>query len=431
MSATYRVTNLRMAAGERMPLLVNAVTGIPLWNPTIFLVTELRATGLASATLGHATRAIMVALQILEHLGIDLETRLAECRLLEVAEMDALVDLLGLHQSELDQLGECPSEQLYTRHAQDVSVEKVRMQVTHRDRRRLVRGETKGIRLMYIRDYVAWLARRRLLQLDHREEGYQALAEIARLTVGQLSERVPSSSGRTNNLEAREGLGWAMRQRILKVIDPESPENPWMNKHVRARNQLIFLWLLGLGLRRSELLGVRIGDIDLRTSEVAVQRRADDPMETRADPPLTKTKGRLLALDDGLAELTRRYIHGFRFAIKRARLHPFLIVATGTGAPLSKAALGKLFIELRTKVPGLPEELSAHVLRHTWNEDFSRLMDDRRVPPEDEEKMRRQQMGWSDTSKMAAVYTRRHIRRKAAEASLALQAAAFGTRKKP
>lgn len=52
-------------------------------------------------------------------------------------------------------------------------------------------------------------------------------------------------------------------------------------------------------------------------------------------------------------------------------------------------------------------------------------MDERGIAPEEEEKLRKQQMGWSDRSKMPATYTRRHVRRKANEASLALQAKSF------
>ena len=68
----------------------------------------------------------MVAHQLLGHLGIDLESRLVECRLLDVAELDALVDLLGLHQSELDQLADKSSEQQRPT-ARIVSLEKLRM----------------------------------------------------------------------------------------------------------------------------------------------------------------------------------------------------------------------------------------------------------------------------------------------------------------
>ncbi len=44
MAIGYRVEDLRLESGERLPLLVNAVSGIPLWEPTLFVVTQLRAT---------------------------------------------------------------------------------------------------------------------------------------------------------------------------------------------------------------------------------------------------------------------------------------------------------------------------------------------------------------------------------------------------
>lgn len=236
-----------------------------------------------------------------------------------------------------------------------------------------------------------------------------------------LSERIPSSSGR-NSVGQRQGMTKTEVERMLKAIDPASPDNPWKNKHARVRNQLIFHWLLSLGLRKGELLVIKLADIDLRSNEVTVSRRADDPEELRKDEPNTKTKDRLLSLGDTLANMTRDYILGVRKAMRNAKRHPYFIVATGTGRPLTKSAVNKLFVELRTKVPGLPEELTPHVLRYSWNDAFSEQMDAKNVEPAEEEKMRKQQMGWSDKSKMASLYTKRHTEKKAKEASLALQA---------
>ena len=210
-------------------------------------------------------------------------------------------------------------------------------------------------------------------------------------------------------------------ERMFQVIDPASPENPWKNEHARVRNQLIIWWLQSLGLRKGELLTIRLSDIDLRSNQVLIARRADDPTETRRDAPNTKTKDRQLALGDHLANLTRAYILGARKQVRNAKRSPYLIVATGTGRPLTLGAVNKLFVELRTRVPGLPEELSPHLLRHNWNDDFSELMDERKIAPEEEERLRKQQMGWSDNSTMAGVYTRRHVQKKSDEASLALQ----------
>jgi integrase len=85
------------------------------------------------------------------------------------------------------------------------------------------------------------------------------------------------------------------------------------------------------------------------------------------------------------------------------------------------SALNKVFVVLRRKCPDLPDDLSPHVIRHTWNDHFSEIMDRRRVSEETEKKMRSRLMGWSETSGTAAAYTRRHVQRKAREASLALQ----------
>lgn len=426
MAAWYRVDRVRFLSGERLPLLVAAATGIPLWNPTLFVVSELRATNRAASTLQQATRAIMVAHQVLDHLGIDLDARLGEGRLLDISELDALANHAGMTQEGLDGLLAVESKPVRIRSV--ASLEKVRMRTKPSEQPPQVAAQTKAIRLMYIRDYIAWLARRRLLRLDSRQPVYQALSETARLVVGQLNARIPSSPT-NNDLDARQGVSDEVRARIVEVTHPDSTENPWKNEHVRIRNQLIFTWLLELGLRKGEFLGIRLEDLNLRAGEVRICRRADDPDDPRTDEPNTKGKARLLALGDGLAELTRAYVHGARRSITGARRSPFLVVATGTGKPLSKAAVSKIFVELRRKVPGLPEELCPHVLRHTWNDHFSAFADKSGISPEEEEKMRKQQMGWSDRSKMAAVYTRRHTRRKTNEASLAMQAAAFDATK--
>lgn len=423
MSLGYRVANLRLQSGERLPLLLNSDTGAPLWGPALFVITQLRASNLAARTLQQATRAIMFGLQALNHLGIDLEYRLTRGGLLTLDELDALSDLLGLSQEALDQLTQKPSIPSSIKR-RPVSLERARMRTKSNDQPSVVAPGTKGIRLLYLRDYIKWLTSRRLLSLDHRDPIRRALSDALNQFVERIDARMPVRMAQDDS-HAREGLDLDMQRRILEVIDPNSPENPWKNQHVRLRNQLIFMWLLGLGLRRGELLGVKLSDIDLRSCHVQIVRRADDPEETRRDEPAVKTRGRLLAIDRDLAELTRAYVHGPRRSIKEARRHPFLLVATGTGAPLTTSGLSKLFIELRSKVPGLPDELSPHVLRHTWNERFSELMDSRGVAPEEEEKLRKQQMGWSDRSKMSAVYTRRHVRIKATEASLEHQAKSF------
>ncbi|MFN7220776.1 MAG: integrase, partial [Burkholderiales bacterium] len=101
MSVGCRVKKIRISSGERFPLLVHSFTGMPLWSPTIFVMTELRASNCASLTLLQATRAIMVGYRVLAHLAIDIEERINQGRMFELHELDALVNLAGLEQKAL------------------------------------------------------------------------------------------------------------------------------------------------------------------------------------------------------------------------------------------------------------------------------------------------------------------------------------------
>lgn len=426
MSADYQVKTIRFESGERLPLLLSKETGMPVWDVTLFILTELRATSLAENTIALAARAVMVGLQIFRYLGIDLNQRLEQGKLLSLSEVDELVKLAGLKQEEIDALlGDDIRSRVRPRAS---SLEKARMRVSANVSKQVGSG-TKTTRLLYIRNYIEWLTASRRLKLDVGHMHYAALDGAAQAMMSQLSARIPSGDSDSGS---RQGVSAEVRARILEVINPDSSENPWKNKHVRLRNQLIFMWLLLLGMRNGELLSVYVSDVNLRAGEVVIVRRPGNPVEERGDAPLVKTRGRLLVLSPELMSLTRDYIigqskdkKGSRSNIKGARRHPYLFVATGSGAALSKSALNKLFRELRTKVPGLTNDLSPHVLRHTWNDDFSELMDTKGVSSEDEERMRRQAMGWSPQSRMSARYTKRHIQRKSNEASLAMQAKSF------
>jgi len=130
---------------------------------------------------------------------------------------------------------------------------------------------------------------------------------------------------------------------------------------------------------------------------------------------------RLLEMNEPLANLTHKYIVGARRSIKGARRHDFVFVASKSGAPLSYQALAKSLATLRNTHPDLFLGLTAHVLRHSWNEDFSDMADEANMDPEREKKLRSRLMGWSETSGTAATYNRRHIRRKANDALRSIQ----------
>lgn len=399
-------------------MLCSGSTGIPLFDPTLFALTELRARNRSSATIEQSLRSIMVFYLALQRLGIDLEVRLAQRKLLELGEIEEVVRSCRCPLAATS----APVEPTATlKNPKLVSLEKARMAATVARVEEVGPG-TAAIRLHYLRGYLRWLVDKELLKLagSRDQDAYAELAATGEIVLRALGKRAPALRSQ-GSASRRQGLPDEALARLREVIRPSAPDNPWKGEHARERNALIIRWLLDLGLRRGELLGLKIENINFQTHEVRIDRRADDPEDPRRNQPNTKTLGRLLPLSEELTQLTHRYITSYRCRSVGSRRHSFLFIAVNSGAPMALSALNKIFVVLRRKCADLPEDLTTHVLRHTWNDLFSATMDQQKVPEESEKKMRSRLMGWSETLGTAATYTRRHVQRKAREVSLALQ----------
>lgn len=416
MTFGYRVKTIVSGNGERLPMLIGS-EGTPLFEPTLFVLTELRARNRAANTIGNSLRGILVLYLFLDLNGIDLKRRLIEGRVLAMGEIEDLVRLCRL---PIDEIVARSNQGGVTSIAETVvSLEK--------HRQRLATGIIKEIvpafaatRLRCIRDYLKWLVADRSSRFGADSDFRSSLEAAGNFVVGALDARLPVGDSR-GYLGKREGLDPDSVTELLRVIDPDCPDNPWHGEHSRFRNELVILWLYYLGLRRGELLGVRVSDINFRNGSVIVARRADDPNDPRRNQPNVKTKAREIPLVQLLQDKTHVYVIKYRSALPAARKHGFLFVASNSGAPLSIPSFAKIFNVLRAKCPSLPRNLFAHLIRHTWNDRFSEEMDRRNVGEETEKKTRAYLMGWSETSGTAATYTRRHVRHKANEASLVMQ----------
>lgn len=409
----FQVRLVVMKSGERLPLLVERATGEPLYQSALYVLTQLRAKNLASATINQHCRAIMVLCFFLQDRKIDLGERMAKGQLLALTEVDALARCCRQVVGELvDQDTKSQSATL----ARVTSLERVRMRRRSPATNQEVGAKTASTRGQYIVAFLRWLVG--MNATDTIVTPHPRLSSASETALQALSEHLPSRGRETQ--VARKGFTKQVRERILEVIDPSSNDNPWAGIHCRYRNELIVRWLLHLGVRRGEMLGIQTTDIDFQRNEVTIARRADDIDDPRRDEPNTKTYDRLLPLSEEMAALARAYILKMRSQIKAARKHQYLLVANGSGAPLSKAAFSKIFAELRRRFPELAD-VHPHLFRHTWNDDFSEQMDREKVGEEREQKMRSLLMGWAPTSGTAATYTRRHVERKANEASLSMQ----------
>ena len=416
MSFRYRVKLLKFSSGERFPLLLGA-EGLPLFEPTVYALTELRARNQATNTINSALRAIQVFYLFLGIRGIDLSARLASTQLLSINEVEDLSRLCRLPVERL--VAMLPDSVDKVKSPTVTSLESARMRLSG-DAQEEVEPAFAGNRLRCIRGYVEWLVSERIAKHCMDKGLVNSLNASLQRLMSCMTARI-SKGGSRGGIDQREGLAPETAAELLRVVSPESPDNPWRDEYVRHRNALIVHWLYYLGMRRGELLGVRVTDVDFRKGTVTVHRRADDAKDPRTNQPQSKTKAREMPLGDGLKSMTYAYVMNQRFQLDGAKIHDFLFCADVTGQPMSLPALNKIFKVLRVKCPNLPDSLCPHVMRHTWNDRFSEEMDKRQTPEESEKKLRSYLMGWSETSGTAATYTRRHTRKKAQKVSLAMQ----------
>lgn len=418
MTNPYSVKTLILGSGERFPVLLSSATGQPLFEPTIYSLVELRATNKATNTIEHALRAVMVLLLFLDAKRIDLDERIHGGQVLELSEIDALARLCRLPLDQ--QVDSSDTRQVAILRLRVASMEQFR-RAKQRSVNAEVCGHTAANRIRVIRDYIDWFVKGRLSRFAISGDAHANLVSVCQRCVDALNARMTSPMGR-NTIGKREGATPEVIARLLEVISPASPDNPWLSRHVKTRNELLIRWMLGLGVRRGELLNIKISDIDFRREEVTIARRADDPVDPRRNQPKVKTRDRKLPLAPALCHMAYEYVTKVRCKVQGARRHEFLLVADRSGEPLSLSSLNRVFVDLREKCSGLPETLEPHVLRHTWNDEFSRRMDEAGTGEAEEQQMRSFLMGWSPTSDSAVTYTRRHVRQKAQQVSLGMQA---------
>lgn len=399
------VRRIRLPGGETLPALVEAGTA-PAPEPIRYAISILRNAGRAENTIEAHMRAIAAARAWARSNGLSLEARMATGAGLELREVESLSHALKAARV-LD-----PTARTLQANVLPLSRsgKELHRRLPH-DRDEMLDPQTGANRVRSAAGYLDWLAS------HSRAAGSQ---QLLRDTVKALAAR--AKAGTRQPSEPSKGLSPEQRDRLFAVIDPSSPENPFRGEAVRHRNLAVVACLDESGMRRGELSGLKIPDIDFGKLTITIHRRPPDPQDPRQEKPKTKTGARPVPIRPELADILFAYLSVWRRTEPGARMHGYVFVSHGgrrPGAPLSPRSVGKIFDSLE-RVLGF--RLHPHLLRHTWNDRFSAAIDGRaergaRTPEASEERIRNFLMGWSPGSKMAAVYTRRHVER-AAEAAL-------------
>lgn len=386
-------------------MVVDRVSGLPMYYPTLFLTTQIRNKGNAFSTTLAAANNLVLLLRFLESRDINLEQRFLTKDFFKPHELDDLRDFAQRKQ------GRMPSKALSNPWLDD--------ELTN-----IVDNGTQHSRLTTFANYLRWYAMHilKMPELDVVEQ-INAMAE-------QIKTRRPSKQGRNGDLQDKS-LSDVQLDALFELILPGSASNPF-SIDVQRRNRLMILLLFYLGIRGGELLNIRIQDIDFSTNRIHIVRRADERADSRTNEPNAKTRERLLPLAESLVQELHGYITQDRRNVRNAKKNDYLFVTykrgPTVGNPISKAGYHKIFSVVRAVSPQL-YAASGHSLRHTWNRKFSERMDamDEQVSEERQEQVRSYLMGWREGSGTAATYNKRFIQQKRFEAALALQKA-NGTR---
>lgn len=213
---------------------------------------------------------------------------------------------------------------------------------------------------------------------------------------------------------------------FLGIADYLNPKNPFKNEGIRKRNYLMFMLLRKLGIRRGELLSIRVDDLILTGNHPAIfiRRTHDDPIDSRMNQAVAKTKERRLVISLELSNLIDEYILNYRNKIPNSNRHPYLFVThkkgISQGKPLSISSFDNIIIPTMKKVDKKFSIIHSHIFRHEWNLDFSRKVDlnnklakenktnHTEITPENEAKYRQHWMGHT-SEKSSYIYNKRHI----------------------
>lgn len=95
MSINYRIKTIATSEGERLPILLGS-DGLPLFELTVFALSQLRSTNKASNTIDSYLRSCMVLLLFLNLKRIDLSSRLNEGQIFFLGEIEDLVRICRL-----------------------------------------------------------------------------------------------------------------------------------------------------------------------------------------------------------------------------------------------------------------------------------------------------------------------------------------------
>ncbi len=143
-------------------------------------------------------------------------------------------------------------------------------------------------------------------------------------------------------------------QRLPEVLTVHEVEillsQPDVSIHQGQRDKTMLELLYATGLRVSELVGLKVSNINLEAGYVRTVGKG--------------SKERMIPMGEKALESLRSYLSDGRIGLLKKRSSPYLFV-NSRGRPLTRQGFWKLVKRYRT-VAGIKKEITPHILRHSF-----------------------------------------------------------------
>jgi integrase len=339
-TAPFTVLNVVLDSGERLPCLVESSTWLPVRIATRWAV-RYRRYRVQSSTLASNLRVLArVYSWARDSAGYDLDTQLTRGQALRNREVESLVTSLRHNTAS--------------------------------------RGVNPGVfdqQLAVIEDFLKW-------SLDSENRGGRNILSLEQLAAERARTELLCRSLRIGARQpARiEPLEVADIDAIRKAIGPrpDSSSQPSFPElfapHARLRNWLMFEVALELGIRRGELLKLRLDSLPRAADDgIRILRRPDDPHDSRAKEPAVKTAERAIPASRALLRALQLYLTSRPPLGRVGGKSPYLFL-TRSGNPVSIDTADDIVVAIGRFSGVTP--LSWHRFRHTWAERMAELFAD-------------------------------------------------------
>ena len=371
--------------------------GSPPFLPNVYATVRYRDRGAALTTTEKVLRTIGMAYLWAHSRKIDIHTALTSETFLSLEQCEDLANFLRMNRAGQDAEVQ---RSVVAKPQKIIRLEQVRGRMAMSQSTSHAPAAEGGYRIQTIARF-----------LDHHHErlcnqvltsDQTSLKDAREMAIQRLRSLAPRT-GNPSQGDPVEGLPEDVMINVEGTFTPGSTENPFKEGFIQARNFVMFRIFSDNGMRRNELRHIRVEDVDYARKRVQVR--------------VSKTQARKLVIAQKTADLFREFVRDYWSKIPaKKRTHGYLFI-TRSGDQMSKSAINLIFETARKGSGVIPDFFAPHTMRRTWNDRLSRKIDalppEKRMPPEEENKIRNHNNGWSKNSEMSSRYAARSIREKA------------------